>query len=306
MTTRAAPTDLVDLRGKTALVTGGAKRIGAAVSEALAAQGVQVVVHYNTAAAEAEALADSINAGGVRAWALGGDLSVAAAAPALFDLAVEAAGPIDFLVNSASVFPAHALGEVSAKDVHEAVDVNALSPFMLARALAAQAASGCRGQHARHDDYGLRPQARGVPPEQAHVVFVDAHDGGRVCTVGACQCGGARAGATARRRGRGLPGTARLEQSAQPPWPHGRCGPRPWCSYCATVSSRARLSLWTAADTCEGRCMADQWVDKIHIRDLRVRCIVGVFPEERDAKQDVIINITLYADCRPAGRSDAP
>lgn len=44
--------------------------------------------------------------------------------------------------------------------------------------------------------------------------------------------------------------------------------------------------------------------DRIHIRDLAVRCIIGVFPEERREKQDVIINLTLECDCRPAARSD--
>lgn len=44
--------------------------------------------------------------------------------------------------------------------------------------------------------------------------------------------------------------------------------------------------------------------DKIHIRDLALRCIVGIFPEEREAKQDVIINITMHADLSPAGASD--
>jgi len=47
----------------------------------------------------------------------------------------------------------------------------------------------------------------------------------------------------------------------------------------------------------------EEW-DKIYIRDLRVRCIVGIYPEERKEKQDVIINITLYADLRAACRSD--
>ena len=50
--------------------------------------------------------------------------------------------------------------------------------------------------------------------------------------------------------------------------------------------------------------MADQALDKIHIRDLHVRCIVGIFEEERAAKQDVLINITLHADYRAACRSD--
>jgi dihydroneopterin aldolase/D-erythro-7,8-dihydroneopterin triphosphate epimerase len=50
--------------------------------------------------------------------------------------------------------------------------------------------------------------------------------------------------------------------------------------------------------------MADLPLDRIHIRDLRVRCIVGVFEHERHQKQDVVINLTLHADLRPAGQSD--
>ena len=45
-------------------------------------------------------------------------------------------------------------------------------------------------------------------------------------------------------------------------------------------------------------------MDKIHIRDLQVRCVVGIYPEERDARQDVIINVTLHADYRDACLSD--
>ena len=46
-------------------------------------------------------------------------------------------------------------------------------------------------------------------------------------------------------------------------------------------------------------------LDMIHIRDLRLRCIVGINPEERQKKQDVGIHITLYADLRTAGKTDA-
>ncbi|MCF7853279.1 MAG: dihydroneopterin aldolase [Candidatus Pacebacteria bacterium] len=45
-------------------------------------------------------------------------------------------------------------------------------------------------------------------------------------------------------------------------------------------------------------------MDKILIQDLLVRCIVGVFPEERREKQDVVLNITLFADLSVAGQSD--
>lgn len=50
--------------------------------------------------------------------------------------------------------------------------------------------------------------------------------------------------------------------------------------------------------------MPDTALDCIHIRDLGLRCILGVYPEERREKQDVVINITLWTDLRPAGLSD--
>ncbi len=50
--------------------------------------------------------------------------------------------------------------------------------------------------------------------------------------------------------------------------------------------------------------MGDLPLDKIHIKDLLVRCIVGINPEERQEKQDVVINITLHADLGAACLSD--
>ncbi|MDX9975536.1 MAG: dihydroneopterin aldolase [FCB group bacterium] len=49
--------------------------------------------------------------------------------------------------------------------------------------------------------------------------------------------------------------------------------------------------------------MADL-LDRIHIRDLLARCIVGIYAHEREQKQDVVVNITLYADLRRACASD--
>ncbi len=45
-------------------------------------------------------------------------------------------------------------------------------------------------------------------------------------------------------------------------------------------------------------------MDKIYIRDLALRCIIGLYPEEREKKQDVLINATLITDLRAAGHSD--
>jgi len=50
--------------------------------------------------------------------------------------------------------------------------------------------------------------------------------------------------------------------------------------------------------------MTDAPRDRIHIRDLQARCIVGVRPEERRKKQDVVIDLTLHADLRRPGASD--
>lgn len=45
-------------------------------------------------------------------------------------------------------------------------------------------------------------------------------------------------------------------------------------------------------------------MDKIFIRDLALRCIIGIYPEERREKQDIVINVEMQCDLRKAGRSD--
>ncbi|MCD4781783.1 MAG: dihydroneopterin aldolase [Candidatus Omnitrophica bacterium] len=49
---------------------------------------------------------------------------------------------------------------------------------------------------------------------------------------------------------------------------------------------------------------ADPSPDCIHIRDLSLRCIIGIYKEERREKQDVVINLVLYCDLREAGEGD--
>lgn len=50
--------------------------------------------------------------------------------------------------------------------------------------------------------------------------------------------------------------------------------------------------------------MAEERLDRIHIRELGARCIIGIYPHERENKQEVLISICLYADLRLAGQSD--
>jgi NAD(P)-dependent dehydrogenase (short-subunit alcohol dehydrogenase family) len=121
-----------------ALVTGGAKRVGRAFIEALASDGHRVAIHYNTSSSEAEALAETINAAGGRAVAIGADLTDEQATEGLIGRAAQALGPIQLLVNSASIFEDDALDSLSAKSFHRHMSANTLAPALLIKALAAQ------------------------------------------------------------------------------------------------------------------------------------------------------------------------
>ncbi|HPO15697.1 MAG TPA: SDR family oxidoreductase [Candidatus Hydrogenedentes bacterium] len=133
---------MIELSGKTALVTGGAKRLGASIVLALARAGVHVGIHYRTAQGEAESLAVQARGLGVRAWVFPEDLSHRQGVESLMDWVVESAGPIDFLINNASIFPEQTLNDLTIEEIHRNVDVNALAPLLLGRRLAAQGREG--------------------------------------------------------------------------------------------------------------------------------------------------------------------
>lgn len=133
---------MIELEGKTALVTGGAKRLGAAIVRSLASRGVRTVVHYHTAENEAHALVASLRADGAEAWCFGADLSGPARGEALLDAAWKSAGAMDYLVNSASIFPEGTLEQLSEDTLLESVRVNALAPFALCCGFAARSEGG--------------------------------------------------------------------------------------------------------------------------------------------------------------------
>jgi pteridine reductase len=124
----------MDLDGSTALVTGGAVRVGRAISLALAAAGARVLVHYNSSAAEAEELVDEIRSGGGKADSLGADLRSLREVERLAREA-EAIAPIDLLVNNASVFPEEALGDVDAELWEDTLAINLRAPFFLTQSI---------------------------------------------------------------------------------------------------------------------------------------------------------------------------
>lgn len=123
---------------KTALVTGGAKRIGKAIVEDLAAHGFAVAIHANTSLTEAEELAAGLRAKGGKAAVVTADLTDSASVATLMPRAVEALGPIGLLVNNASLFKKDSLDEFDETiwDRHFSLHVKA--PSLLARDFAAQ------------------------------------------------------------------------------------------------------------------------------------------------------------------------
>lgn len=123
-------------------MTGAARRLGRATALALARAGADVVVHYRGSAAEAAATAEEIRRHGRSAWLAQADLAEPAAAELLFRRAVAEAGPVDILVNSASVFAASGLLGFAADELARNVQVNAVSPLGLCRAFAAQGRGG--------------------------------------------------------------------------------------------------------------------------------------------------------------------
>jgi NAD(P)-dependent dehydrogenase (short-subunit alcohol dehydrogenase family) len=127
------------LRGRTALVTGAARRLGRAIAVALGREGVDVLVHYGHSAAEAEQTAAELRALGVRSWTLRAELGDPDQAEALWEQARARAGAIDILVNSASAFPEDTLANFTAAGMEAALRVNTLAPVLLSRRFAAAA-----------------------------------------------------------------------------------------------------------------------------------------------------------------------
>jgi len=123
----------MELLGRTALVTGAAKRVGRAIALAMAGHGMDIVVHYKNSAPEARATALAVEALGRRAVAVQADLSQHEEVEALADRATQAFGKVDVLVNSAALFYRTPLEKITAQEWEQFLRVNLTGPFLLAR-----------------------------------------------------------------------------------------------------------------------------------------------------------------------------
>jgi 3-oxoacyl-[acyl-carrier protein] reductase/pteridine reductase len=126
------------LEGKTALVTGAAKRIGRSLALALARAGADVAITYRSSDAEAQATVEAIKASGVRAAAVHCDVSDAACVERAVDSAIRELGRIDLLVNNAGMFETLPLESITAEQWDAMQNTNTRGPFLVARAAHAE------------------------------------------------------------------------------------------------------------------------------------------------------------------------
>ncbi len=127
----------IEIQDKVALITGGAKRVGAAIGRRLHNAGMRVIIHYRNSAAEAEALAAELNtlrpdsvttiAGDLLQYEQLDDLSAAAAARF---------GRLDLLVNNASTFYPTPVGSITGSDWDDLLGSNLKAPLFLSQAAA--------------------------------------------------------------------------------------------------------------------------------------------------------------------------
>lgn len=146
------------LAGKVALVTGGARRVGAAIVRRLHAAGAAVLIHHHTSAQDADALVAALDAERAgSAYALPLDLLRTAALPSLVDATLQRFGRLDILVNNASTFYPTPVGGITETQWEDLVGSNLKAPLFLSQA-AAPALRASQGLILNIVDiHGLRP-----------------------------------------------------------------------------------------------------------------------------------------------------
>ena len=129
------------LAGKAALVTGGARRVGAAIARRLHAAGAAVLIHYRDSEADAARLASALNAARPKSAAkVKAELLAPVAPRALVSAALESFGRLDLVVNNASSFFPVAVGAMEPSHWEELIGSNLRAPLFIAQQAAAELA----------------------------------------------------------------------------------------------------------------------------------------------------------------------
>jgi NAD(P)-dependent dehydrogenase (short-subunit alcohol dehydrogenase family) len=133
-----SPSQTMNLTRCTALVTGGAVRVGAAICLGLTRRGATVVIHHRRSAAAAKALAKRIRREGGKAMLVSGALDTEAGVNRILATAFRAAPSLNVIVNNAAVFARQPLLDATGSDYLAAWRVNTLAPILLTRGFAKQ------------------------------------------------------------------------------------------------------------------------------------------------------------------------
>ena len=129
----------LSLNNKVVLITGGAKRVGAAICRELHANGANLMIHYNTSVQEARALQAELNLQRANSVAIiQGDLLNIAVLPSLVQETVKHFGKLDVLINNASSYFATEIGQINEQNWQDLMGSNLKAPMFLAQAAAAE------------------------------------------------------------------------------------------------------------------------------------------------------------------------
>jgi 3-oxoacyl-[acyl-carrier protein] reductase len=123
------------LRGRIALVTGGSRGIGAAISRALAEAGAAVAINYRERTDEAKKLAEDLRKTGVDIITVQADVSLAAAVSKMVDIAKSELGTIDILINNAGIAITRGIDDLSEADFDQTLAINLKSVFLCTQAV---------------------------------------------------------------------------------------------------------------------------------------------------------------------------
>ncbi len=136
----------MDLKGKTALVTGGGIRLGRAFALALAGEGTNLVIHYNSSQEPAENTAEEARAMGVDAITAEADFNDPDAVGGLFPQALRHYTCIDVLINNAAIYLRGKGLETNRDNWEKEFRINLQAPFILIQAFARQLPEGRSGR----------------------------------------------------------------------------------------------------------------------------------------------------------------
>ena len=127
------------LNNKVVLITGGAKRVGAAICRELHAHGASLMIHYKTSITEARALQAELNLQRANSVAIiQGDLLNIAVLPSLVSETVKQFGHLDILINNASTYYPTEIGKITEENWHDLMGSNLKAPMFLAQAAAVE------------------------------------------------------------------------------------------------------------------------------------------------------------------------